>query len=210
VLAVISVVRCICVRLRFLVASTWVWPFFSLVSSRCFFQPDGFGPRFQVGHRARLLAEKPRARPSGTVLVAPAGEVPGTPCSTRWAHHSALRHVWCGARPSEKFRGREIPGTPCSTRSRASIVASSPAKVAGPQAATSRQVELFPQRSRIISGLCLVVVVVEAAPRSGSLSTRNRAMETTRCTTTRTWSRAGPVEIPGDISAGDGPKSRRK
>ena len=78
--------------------------------------------------------------------------------------------------PEHEELAREVAGA-------GAIVSESPMRQ-GPLAG------LFPQRNRIISGLCLGVIVVEATPRSGSLSTAHHAMEQNR----EVFAVPGPVD----------------
>lgn len=72
----------------------------------------------------------------------------------------------------------------------ARAVASSGALISEMPMRQSPLAGLFTQRNRVISGLCLGVVVVEATPRSGSLSTAHHAMEQNR----EVFAVPGPVD----------------
>ncbi len=78
--------------------------------------------------------------------------------------------------PEHEGLAREVAGS-------GALVAESPMRQ-GPLAG------LFPQRNRVISGLSLGVVVVEATPRSGSLSTAKHAMDQNR----EVFAVPGPVD----------------
>ena len=92
------------------------------------------------------------------------------------AHRGALR---TGATIACVAGGPDIPYPP-EHRDLQAAIAESGAVVAELPPGTQPQARHFPRRNRIIAGLALGVVVVEAAPRSGSLITARLAAEAGR------------------------------
>jgi DNA processing protein len=92
------------------------------------------------------------------------------------AHEGALR---AGRTVAAVAGGLDMPYPPQHAALQARI-AEAGAVVAEAPLGTAPQARHFPRRNRIIAGLSLAVVVVEAAPRSGSLITARLAQETGR------------------------------
>lgn len=93
------------------------------------------------------------------------------------AHLGALR---AGITIAAIAGGLDKPYPPEHASLQAQIAAEGGAVVAEAPLGTAPQARHFPRRNRIIAGLSLGVVVVEAAPRSGSLITARLAQETGR------------------------------
>jgi DNA processing protein len=76
--------------------------------------------------------------------------------------------------------GLDCPYPPENAALQARIAAEGGAVVAEAPLGTAPQARHFPRRNRVVAGLALGVVVVEAAPRSGSLITARLALEAGR------------------------------
>lgn len=94
------------------------------------------------------------------------------------AHLGALRAG--GVTVAAVAGGLDQPYPPEHAALQARIAAEGGAVVAEAPLGTAPQARHFPRRNRIVAGLALGVVVVEAAPRSGSLITARLALEAGR------------------------------
>lgn len=92
------------------------------------------------------------------------------------AHLGALRAAG-GRTIAAVAGGLDQPYPPEHAALQARIVAAGGAILAEAPLGTAPQARHFPRRNRIVAGLALGVVVVEAAPRSGSLITARLALE---------------------------------
>jgi DNA processing protein len=90
------------------------------------------------------------------------------------AHQGALR---TGRTVAVVAGGLDVPYPPEHAALQAAIAAGPGAVVAEMRLGTEPADRLFPRRNRIVAGLSLGVVVIEAAPRSGSLITARLALE---------------------------------
>jgi len=93
------------------------------------------------------------------------------------AHLGALRS---GRTIAAIAGGLDLPYPPENAALQARIAAEGGAVMAEAPLGTAPLARHFPRRNRIVAGLALGVVVVEAAPRSGSLITARLALETGR------------------------------
>ncbi len=95
------------------------------------------------------------------------------------AAHEATLHAH-GATIAAVAGGLDVPYPPENAGLQLRIAAEGGAVVSEAPLGTAPLARHFPRRNRIVAGLCLGVVVVEAAPKSGSLITARLALEAGR------------------------------
>jgi DNA processing protein len=133
-----------------------------------------------VGARAasatgRRIAEELAAGLTAAGLVVTSGLARGIDAA---AHLGAL-HAH-GRTIAVVAGGLDQPYPPENAALQARIAAEGGAVVAEAPLGTAPLARHFPRRNRIVAGLCLGLVVVEAAPKSGSLITARLALEASR------------------------------
>jgi DNA processing protein len=121
----------------------------------------------------RVLAERLARELAEAGIVVVSGLARGIDAA---AHQGALA---CGVTVAAVATGLDRPYPPEHAALQARIAATG-AVVAEAPLGTAALPKLFPRRNRIIAGLALGVVVVEAAPKSGSLITARLALESGR------------------------------
>lgn len=122
----------------------------------------------------RRLAEELAEQLAAAGLVVVSGLARGIDAA---AHLGALRR---GRTVAAVAGGLDQPYPPDHTKLQDRIAAEGGAVVAEAPLGTAPLARHFPRRNRIVAGLSLGVVVVEAAPRSGSLITARLALEAGR------------------------------
>jgi DNA processing protein len=118
----------------------------------------------------QIIAEKLAADLAGAGLVVVSGMARGVDAA---AHRGALIN---GTTIAAVAGGVDVAFPPENTELQEQIAASG-AVVAEAPFGTAPMARHFPRRNRVIAGLALAVVVIEAAPRSGSLITARLALE---------------------------------
>jgi DNA processing protein len=122
----------------------------------------------------RRLAEQLAAQLAATGIVVVSGLARGIDAAAHLGALRAGRTIACLA------GGLDEPYPPEHAGLQARIAAEGGALLAEAPLGTAPLARHFPRRNRIVAGLALGVVVVEAAPRSGSLITARLALESGR------------------------------